>query len=118
VRERVRGAGLGMTAPPLSRRWFAFSSAASNFNMALVVGAIAVGGANSWISGKKRVARTDMPRYRPCKRHGRPRGGGDCRVECTAETSTTLGCIDMAPGRRLIGAVLQRQLIALPKLQG
>ena len=55
----VRWAGLGMLLATLATLVFVFIGA-STFNLALVVGAIAVGGAIAWISGK-RVAMTDMP---------------------------------------------------------
>ena len=55
----VRWAGLGMLLATLATLVFVFMGA-STFNLALVVGAIAVGGAIAWISGK-RVAMTDMP---------------------------------------------------------
>src|SRR5579859_5514829 len=55
----VRWAGLGMLLATLATLVFVFIGA-STFNLALVAGAIAVGGAIAWISGK-RVAMTDMP---------------------------------------------------------
>jgi NAD(P) transhydrogenase subunit beta len=53
----VRWAGLGMLLATLVTLAF---MGAPRFNLMLVIGAIAVGGALAWISGK-RVAMTDMP---------------------------------------------------------
>ena len=55
----VRWAGLGMLLATLVTLVFVGSSA-STFNLALIVGAIALGGVIAWVSGK-RVAMTDMP---------------------------------------------------------
>ncbi len=53
----VRWAGVGMLLATLATLVF---MGASTLNLALVIGAIAVGGAFAWVSGK-RVAMTDMP---------------------------------------------------------
>src|SRR5208282_1260355 len=53
----VRWAGVGMLLATIATLVF---MGASTLNLALVIGAIAVGGAFAWVSGK-RVAMTDMP---------------------------------------------------------
>ena len=114
----VRWAGLGMLLATLATLVFVFMGA-STFNLALVVGAIAVGGAIAWISGK-RVAMTDMPQMIALYNG---MGGGAAAaiaaVELYSGNEHNLVHLTMATVGGFIGAVsFSGSLIAFAKLQG
>ena len=114
----VRWAGLGMLLATLATLAFVFMGA-SSFNLALVVGAIAVGGAIAWISGK-RVAMTDMPQMIALYNG---MGGGAAAaiaaVELYSGNEHNLVHLTMATVGGFIGAVsFSGSLIAFAKLQG
>ena len=114
----VRWAGLGMLLATLATLVFVFIGA-STFNLALVVGAIAVGGAVAWISGK-RVAMTDMPQMIALYNG---MGGGAAAaiaaVELYSGNEHNLVHLTMATVGGFIGAVsFSGSLIAFAKLQG
>ena len=114
----VRWAGLGMLLATLATLVFVFIGA-SSFNLALVVGAIAVGGAIAWISGK-RVAMTDMPQMIALYNG---MGGGAAAaiaaVELYSGNEHNLVHLTMATVGGFIGAVsFSGSLIAFAKLQG
>ncbi|HWS61438.1 MAG TPA: NAD(P)(+) transhydrogenase (Re/Si-specific) subunit beta [Steroidobacteraceae bacterium] len=114
----VRWAGLGMLLATLATLVFVFIGA-STFNLALVVGAIAVGGAIAWISGK-RVAMTDMPQMIALYNG---MGGGAAAaiaaVELYSGNEHNLVHLTMATAGGFIGAVsFSGSLIAFAKLQG
>ncbi len=114
----VRWAGLGMLLATLATLAFVFMGA-SSFNLALVVGAIAVGGAVAWISGK-RVAMTDMPQMIALYNG---MGGGAAAaiaaVELYSGNEHNLVHLTMATVGGFIGAVsFSGSLIAFAKLQG
>jgi len=114
----VRWAGLGMLLATLATLVFVFIGA-STFNLALVVGAIAVGGAIAWISGK-RVAMTDMPQMIALYNG---MGGGAAAaiaaVELYSGNEHNLVHLAMATVGGFIGAVsFSGSLIAFAKLQG
>jgi len=114
----VRWAGLGMLLATLATLVFVFTGA-STFNLALVVGAIAVGGAIAWISGK-RVAMTDMPQMIALYNG---MGGGAAAaiaaVELYSGNEHNLVHLTMATVGGFIGAVsFSGSLIAFAKLQG
>jgi len=114
----VRWAGLGMLLATLATLVFVFIGA-STFNLALVVGAIAVGGAIAWISGK-RVAMTDMPQMIALYNG---MGGGAAAaiaaVELYSGNEHNLVHLTMATVGGFIGAVsFSGSLIAFAKLQG
>jgi len=114
----VRWAGLGMLLATLATLVFVFMGA-SSFNLALVVGAIAVGGAVAWISGK-RVAMTDMPQMIALYNG---MGGGAAAaiaaVELYSGNEHNLVHLTMATVGGFIGAVsFSGSLIAFAKLQG
>ena len=114
----VRWAGLGMLLATLVTLVFVGSSA-STFNLALVVGAIAVGGAVAWISGK-RVAMTDMPQMIALYNG---MGGGAAAaiaaVELYGGNEHNVVHLTMATIGGFIGAVsFSGSLIAFAKLQG
>jgi len=112
----VRWAGLGMLLATLATLAFVFMGA-SSFNLALVVGAIAVGGAVAWISGK-RVAMTDMPQMIALYNG---MGGGAAAaiaaVELYSGNEHNLVHLTMATVGGFIGAVsFSGSLIAFAKL--
>ena len=114
----VRWAGLGMLLATLATLAFVFIDA-SSFNLALIVGAIAVGGAVAWISGK-RVAMTDMPQMIALYNG---MGGGAAAaiaaVELYSGNEHNLVHLTMATVGGFIGAVsFSGSLIAFAKLQG
>jgi NAD(P) transhydrogenase subunit beta len=114
----VRWAGLGMLLATLATLVFVFIGA-STLNLALVVGAIAVGGAIAWISGK-RVAMTDMPQMIALYNG---MGGGAAAaiaaVELYSGNEHNLVHLTMATVGGFIGAVsFSGSLIAFAKLQG
>jgi len=114
----VRWAGLGMLLATLATLVFVFIGA-STFNLALVAGAIAVGGAIAWISGK-RVAMTDMPQMIALYNG---MGGGAAAaiaaVELYSGNEHNLVHLTMATVGGFIGAVsFSGSLIAFAKLQG
>ena len=114
----VRWAGLGMLLATLATLVFVFIGA-STLNLALVVGAIAVGGAVAWISGK-RVAMTDMPQMIALYNG---MGGGAAAaiaaVELYSGNEHNLVHLTMATVGGFIGAVsFSGSLIAFAKLQG
>jgi NAD(P) transhydrogenase subunit beta len=114
----VHWAGLGMLLATLATLVFVFMGA-STFNLALVVGAIAVGGAIAWISGK-RVAMTDMPQMIALYNG---MGGGAAAaiaaVELYSGNEHNLVHLTMATVGGFIGAVsFSGSLIAFAKLQG
>jgi NAD(P) transhydrogenase subunit beta len=114
----VRWAGLGMLLATLATLVFVFIGA-STFNLALVVGAIALGGAIAWISGK-RVAMTDMPQMIALYNG---MGGGAAAaiaaVELYSGNEHNLVHLTMATIGGFIGAVsFSGSLIAFAKLQG
>jgi NAD(P) transhydrogenase subunit beta len=114
----VRWAGLGMLLATLATLVFVFMGAPT-FNLALVVGAIAVGGAIAWISGK-RVAMTDMPQMIALYNG---MGGGAAAaiaaVELYSGNEHNLVHLTMATVGGFIGAVsFSGSLIAFAKLQG
>ncbi len=114
----VRWAGLGMLLATLATLVFVFIGA-STFNLALIVGAIAVGGAIAWISGK-RVAMTDMPQMIALYNG---MGGGAAAaiaaVELYSGNEHNLVHLTMATVGGFIGAVsFSGSLIAFAKLQG
>jgi NAD(P) transhydrogenase subunit beta len=114
----VRWAGLGMLLATLATLVFVFIGA-STFNLALVVGAIALGGAIAWISGK-RVAMTDMPQMIALYNG---MGGGAAAaiaaVELYSGNEHNLVHLTMATVGGFIGAVsFSGSLIAFAKLQG
>ena len=114
----VRWAGLGMLLATLATLVFVFTGG-STFNLLLVVGAIAVGGAIAWISGK-RVAMTDMPQMIALYNG---MGGGAAAaiaaVELYSGNEHNLVHLTMATVGGFIGAVsFSGSLIAFAKLQG
>jgi NAD(P) transhydrogenase subunit beta len=114
----VRWAGLGMLLATLATLVFVFMGT-STFNLALVIGAIAVGGAVAWISGK-RVAMTDMPQMIALYNG---MGGGAAAaiaaVELYSGNEHNLVHLTMAAVGGFIGAVsFSGSLIAFAKLQG
>jgi NAD(P) transhydrogenase subunit beta len=114
----VRWAGLGMLLATLATLVFVFMGS-STFNLALIVGAIAVGGAIAWISGK-RVAMTDMPQMIALYNG---MGGGAAAaiaaVELYSGNEHNLVHLTMATVGGFIGAVsFSGSLIAFAKLQG
>jgi NAD(P) transhydrogenase subunit beta len=114
----VRWAGFGMLLATLATLVFVFVGA-STFNLALIVGAIAVGGAIAWISGK-RVAMTDMPQMIALYNG---MGGGAAAaiaaVELYRGNEHNLVHLAMATVGGFIGAVsFSGSLIAFAKLQG
>jgi NAD(P) transhydrogenase subunit beta len=114
----VRWAGLGMLLATLVTLVAVFT-VASTSNLALVVGAIAVGGAIAWISGK-RVAMTDMPQMIALYNG---MGGGAAAaiaaVELYSGNEHNLVHLTMATVGGFIGAVsFSGSLIAFAKLQG
>ena len=114
----VRWAGLGMLLATLATLVFVFIGAPT-FNLALIVGAIAVGGAIAWISGK-RVAMTDMPQMIALYNG---MGGGAAAaiaaVELYSGNEHNLVHLTMATVGGFIGAVsFSGSLIAFAKLQG
>jgi H+-translocating NAD(P) transhydrogenase subunit beta len=114
----VRWAGLGMLLATLVTLVFVFT-VASTFNLALVVGAIAVGGIIAWVSGK-RVAMTDMPQMIALYNG---MGGGAAAaiaaVELYSGNEHNLVHLTMATIGGFIGAVsFSGSLIAFAKLQG
>src|SRR5580693_8972376 len=114
----VRWAGLGMLLATLATLVFVFIGA-STLNLALVVGAIAVGGAIAWISGK-RVAMTDMPQMIALYNG---MGGGAAAAIAAVELyrggEQNLVHLTIATIGGLIGSVsFSGSLIAFAKLQG
>jgi NAD(P) transhydrogenase subunit beta len=114
----VRWAGLGMLLATLVTLVFVGSSA-SAFNLALVVGAIALGGVIAWVSGK-RVAMTDMPQMIALYNG---MGGGAAAaiaaVELYGGNEHNVVHLTMATIGGFIGAVsFSGSLIAFAKLQG
>jgi NAD(P) transhydrogenase subunit beta len=114
----VRWAGLGMLLATLVTLVFVGSSA-STFNLALVVGAIALGGVIAWVSGK-RVAMTDMPQMIALYNG---MGGGAAAaiaaVELYGGNEHNVVHLTMATVGGFIGAVsFSGSLIAFAKLQG
>jgi NAD(P) transhydrogenase subunit beta len=114
----VRWAGLGMLLATLVTLVFV-GSTASTFNLALVVGAIALGGVIAWVSGK-RVAMTDMPQMIALYNG---MGGGAAAaiaaVELYGGNEHNVVHLTMATIGGFIGAVsFSGSLIAFAKLQG
>src|SRR3984957_2208082 len=114
----VRWAGLGMLLATIVTLVSVFMGS-STTNLALVVGAIAVGGAVAWISGK-RVAMTDMPQMIALYNG---MGGGAAAaiaaVELYSGNEHNLVHLTMATVGGFIGAVsFSGSLIAFAKLQG
>jgi NAD(P) transhydrogenase subunit beta len=114
----VRWAGLGMLLATLVTLVAVFT-VASTSNLALVVGAIAVGGIIAWVSGK-RVAMTDMPQMIALYNG---MGGGAAAaiaaVELYSGNEHNLVHLTMATIGGFIGAVsFSGSLIAFAKLQG
>jgi H+-translocating NAD(P) transhydrogenase subunit beta len=114
----VRWAGLGMLLATIVTLVFVFMGS-STFNLALVVGAIALGGAVAWISGK-RVAMTDMPQMIALYNG---MGGGAAAaiaaVELYGGNEHNVVHLTMATIGGFIGAVsFSGSLIAFAKLQG
>src|SRR5271168_3356437 len=113
----VRWAGAGMLLATIVT--FAFVSGASTLNLALMIGAIAAGGALAWVSGK-RVAMTNMPQMIALYNG---MGGGAAAaiaaVELYRGSETNLVHLTMAALGAFIGAVsFSGSLIAFAKLQG
>jgi NAD(P) transhydrogenase subunit beta len=114
----VRWAGLGMLLATLVTLVFV-GSYASTFNLALIVGAIALGGVIAWVSGK-RVAMTDMPQMIALYNG---MGGGAAAaiaaVELYGGNEHNVVHLTMATIGGFIGAVsFSGSLIAFAKLQG
>jgi len=112
----VRWAGLGMLLATLATLAF---MGATSLNLMLVIGAIAVGGAVAWVSGK-RVAMTDMPQMIALYNG---MGGGAAAaiaaVELYRGNETNVVHLTMATVGAFIGAVsFSGSLIAFAKLQG
>jgi NAD(P) transhydrogenase subunit beta len=112
----VRWAGLGMLLATIVTLVF---MGASTFNLALVVGAIALGGVVAWVSGK-RVAMTDMPQMIALYNG---MGGGAAAaiaaVELYGGNEHNVVHLTMATIGGFIGAVsFSGSLIAFGKLQG
>src|SRR5208283_1304539 len=112
----VRWAGLGMLLATLATLAF---MGATSLNLMLVIGAIAVGGAVAWVSGK-RVAMTDMPQMIALYNG---MGGGAAAaiaaVELYRGSETNVVHLSMATVGAFIGAVsFSGSLIAFAKLQG
>src|SRR5208283_1178449 len=112
----VRWAGLGMLLATLATLAF---MGATSLNLMLVIGAIAVGGAVAWVSGK-RVAMTDMPQMIALYNG---MGGGAAAaiaaVELYGGSETSLTHLTIAAVGGLIGAIsFSGSLIASGKLQG
>ncbi|MGO9424240.1 MAG: NAD(P)(+) transhydrogenase (Re/Si-specific) subunit beta [Steroidobacteraceae bacterium] len=112
----VRWAGLGMLLATLATLAF---MGATSLNLMLVIGAIAVGGAVAWVSGK-RVAMTDMPQMIALYNG---MGGGAAAaiaaVELYRGSETNVVHLTMATAGAFIGAVsFSGSLIAFAKLQG
>src|SRR6202045_3249252 len=113
----VRWAGAGMVLATLVT-FLAFTGA-SPLNVAVVIGAIAIGGTVAWISGK-RVAMTDMPQMIALYNG---MGGGAAAaiaaVELYSGNEHNLVHLTMATVGGFIGAVsFSGSLIAFAKLQG
>src|SRR3984893_10683684 len=114
----VRWAGLGMLLATLATLVFVFMGT-STFNMALVIGAIAIGGTVAWISGK-RVAMTDMPQMIALYNG---MGGGAAAaiaaVELYRGSAQSMARLASATIGGFIGSVsFSGSLIAFAKLQG
>jgi H+-translocating NAD(P) transhydrogenase subunit beta len=112
----VRWAGVGMLLATIVTLVFMGASA---FNLALVVGAIALGGVVAWVSGK-RVAMTDMPQMIALYNG---MGGGAAAaiaaVELYGGNEHNVVHLTMATIGGFIGAVsFSGSLIAFGKLQG
>src|ERR1700731_3128709 len=113
----VRWAGAGMVLATLVT-FLAFTGA-SPLNVAVVIGAIAIGGTVAWISGK-RVAMTDMPQMIALYNG---MGGGAAAaiaaVELYSGNEHNMVHLAMATVGGFIGAVsFSGSLIAFAKLQG
>jgi H+-translocating NAD(P) transhydrogenase subunit beta len=112
----VRWAGLGMVLATLVTLGL---MGASSFNLMLVVGAIAVGGAVAWISGK-RVAMTDMPQM--IALYNGMGGGAAAAIAAVAlyrGTEHSIVHLTIATLGGFIGSVsFSGSLIAFAKLQG
>jgi NAD(P) transhydrogenase subunit beta len=112
----VRWAGLGMVLATVVTLGF---MGASSFNLALVIGAIAVGGILAWVSGK-RVAMTDMPQMIALYNG---MGGGAAAaiaaVELYRGNEHSITHLTIAAIGGFIGSVsFSGSLIAFAKLQG
>jgi NAD(P) transhydrogenase subunit beta len=112
----VRWAGVGMVLATLVTLVF---MGASTLNLALVIGAIVVGGAIAWVSGK-RVAMTDMPQMIALYNG---MGGGAAAaiaaVELYGGVEPSLTHLAIAAVGGFIGSVsFSGSLIAFGKLQG
>jgi NAD(P) transhydrogenase subunit beta len=112
----VRWAGVGMLLATLVTLAF---MGASTFNLALVIGAIAVGGVLAWVSGK-RVAMTDMPQMIALYNG---MGGGAAAaiagVELYGGNEHSITHLVIATIGGFIGSVsFSGSLIAFAKLQG
>jgi H+-translocating NAD(P) transhydrogenase subunit beta len=112
----IRWAGAGMVLATLATLAF---MGASQFNLILVVAAIAVGGIVAWVSGK-RVAMTDMPQM--IALYNGMGGGGAAAiaaVELYRGGEQNLVHLSIATIGGLIGSVsFSGSLIAFAKLQG
>ncbi len=112
----VRWAGFGMLLATLATLAF---MGATSLNLMLVIGAIAIGGAVAWISGK-RVGMTDMPQMIALYNG---MGGGAAAaiaaVELYSGKESNVVHLTMATVGAFIGAVsFSGSLIAFAKLQG
>ena len=112
----VRWAGVGMVLATLVTLLF---MGASTLNLALVIGAIVVGGAIAWVSGK-RVAMTDMPQMIALYNG---MGGGAAAaiaaVELYGGVEQSVTHLAIAAVGGFIGSVsFSGSLIAFGKLQG
>src|SRR3984893_4010469 len=112
----VRWAGLGMVLATVVTLGL---MGASSFNLALVIGAIAVGGILAWVSGK-RVAMTDMPQMIALYNG---MGGGAAAaiaaVELYRGNEHSITHLTIATIGGFIGSVsFSGSLIAFAKLQG
>jgi H+-translocating NAD(P) transhydrogenase subunit beta len=112
----VRWAGAGMVLATLVTLLF---MGASSLNLALVIGAIAIGGIVAWVSGK-RVAMTDMPQMIALYNG---MGGGAAAaiaaVELYRGTEHSVAHLVIATIGGFIGSVsFSGSLIAFAKLQG
>src|ERR1022692_4686772 len=112
----VRWAGVGMLLATIATLVF---MGASNFNLALVIGAIAVGGTLAWVSGK-RVAMTNMPQMIALY-NGMGGGAAAAIAAVVLFRGTEANAVHMAMATigGFIGAVsFSGSLIAFAKLQG
>jgi H+-translocating NAD(P) transhydrogenase subunit beta len=112
----VRWAGVGMLLATIATLVF---MGASNFNLALVIGAIAVGGTLAWVSGK-RVAMTNIPQMIALYNG---MGGGAAAaiaaVELFGGGEQNITHLTIAAVGGFIGSVsFSGSLIAFAKLQG